>query len=198
MPKIYKLPAGVYVVTAPVHIDGDDGRFSDAASEAVVHGEGVCFDHVTATGKVYRAYVFHTRYGSGTFPLWVGDQCAGQVDTDDGVIAVVPIELVRDCGSDYTKWLVARNHNQFTALFQLEQPYQPTFENWQFVLDDIVLDTTDLSFVPEEDRDAYQARIEALAPGDYLSREITAYLTMNIFFQTGELPDVETEETAIN
>ena len=105
--------------------------------------------------------------------------CAGHVDTDDGFIAVVPLDLVLDCGSDYTKWLIVCNENQFTALFQLENTYKPSFENGVFVLDDIVLDTTDLSFVPEEDRTIIEERVRNLEPDQCIGREMTAYLVMN-------------------
>lgn len=164
------LNPGVYAVMDPVHLENE--KIDKALGKIGKKGKLIEFDGYTLFG-------FQTRYGAGTLPMKIGDKSVGTVDSDYGTLVVVPLDLIKKLDNPYTIWFVGSTQGIFANAFQIEKIYFPKIEKWVFKLDDIEIDTNDPQFNSEEEKEKILKRLK---PGQALSRNLSAYITMHLEF----------------
>lgn len=75
------LKNGSYILIDPSQLDIDVGDIKPEGEILILEGEKI--------------FVFPSQYGSGTFPIKVCGESHGAVDSDSGMIAVIPKHIAR-------------------------------------------------------------------------------------------------------
>jgi hypothetical protein len=76
-----------------------------------------------------KIFVFNTRYGAGTFPVKVCGKDHGSVDSDYGMIAVMPKHVARDLDPAYFDFLMVNFYKFVINEIEFDMYVIPTCQN---------------------------------------------------------------------
>lgn len=180
---------GLYVLMDPIHLE-------ESLIDEIMDSDIPAGQYIDIPG--HRLFLFSTAYGCGCFPVdgptdseccdFENSECCDWVDSDTGILAMVPVDYIKQCDNGYTMWMTSSS--DLTTAICLHETFIPTVVDGCFSVCNITIDTKS----PRQK--GYDHIIEVFNDGYQVSRMMTLYLMLNI--QYNDLLEKDADEDKEN